>query len=93
MPWRNTVEEDEDFSSEDDGRENPDEVDADVDMDEPELVPCPHCGRHIVEDAEQCPKCGQYISVEDSPRARPVTWWVFAAVVVIAIVAIGLRWL
>lgn len=35
--------------------------------DEPETVPCPYCRREIVEDAERCPYCENYISAEDAP--------------------------
>ncbi len=38
------------------------------DDDGPATVPCPYCRADILEDAEQCPKCGEYISQEDAPR-------------------------
>lgn len=37
------------------------------DDDGPATVPCPHCRAEILEDAEQCPKCGEFISKEDMP--------------------------
>jgi len=38
--------------------------------DERAVVPCPHCRAEIDEEAEQCPKCGMFISKEDCARAR-----------------------
>ena len=48
--------------------------DGDDDLDE--TVPCPHCRADVYEDAERCPRCGKYLSREDSPRRHP--WWVVA---------------
>ena len=79
-----------------------DEYDAerDYDPDDPEtypaglyadddraLVPCPHCRAEIDEESEQCPKCGMYISKEDSPasgRGKPVVWIVLMALALLA---------
>lgn len=54
--------------------DDPDEDDAgdwgaedDYGDDGPATVACPYCRAEILEDAEQCPKCGQYISKEDMP--------------------------
>ena len=63
--------------------EDPDESDQD-DSDEPALVPCPYCRQEISEDAERCPHCGSYVSVEDAPRPRP--WFVVGVVVLVAVV-------
>ncbi|MBN9523389.1 zinc-ribbon domain-containing protein [bacterium] len=41
------------------------------DDDDAETVPCPHCGAEVYEGAEQCPRCGKYLSAEDRPSARP----------------------
>jgi hypothetical protein len=41
------------------------------DDDEAETVPCPHCGAEVYENAEQCPRCGKYLSAEDRPPTRP----------------------
>ena len=63
----------------DDSDEDRDAWDEGEDDDDT-LMPCPHCGRMIYDDAEQCPKCGKYVSREDAPRSRP--WWVVAGVLV-----------
>ncbi|MCE9566263.1 MAG: zinc ribbon domain-containing protein [Planctomycetes bacterium] len=58
------------------------------DDDGPPTVLCPHCRAEILEDSEQCPKCGEYISKEDAPSngMSGVAW----AVVLLMILAIVL---
>lgn len=42
-------------------------------------VPCPYCGREILEDSPRCPHCERYVSQEDAPRpAKP--WWLIVGV-------------
>ena len=41
-----------------------------------ELVPCPHCGLEIYEEALQCPHCGDYVVHRSSIWAQRPTWWV-----------------
>ncbi len=45
------------------------------------MVPCPYCRAEIVEDAERCPHCENYISAEDAPP-EPRSWFVRAMMVV-----------
>lgn len=45
------------------------DLDGNRDSDEPDLVPCPHCGREISELAPQCPHCGDWI-VQDAGAGR-----------------------
>jgi predicted nucleic acid-binding Zn ribbon protein len=65
------------------------------DDDGPPTVPCPHCGADILEDSEQCPKCGSYVSKEDAPAGsgKSAAWWVLVllalAVVLMWIVGVG----
>lgn len=71
MPWKDD-DEDDDFDTEDEdyGSEEDDDL----------TVPCPHCGRAIVEDIATCPYCQNYLSREDSPaRSRP-RWVLWTAV-------------
>jgi hypothetical protein len=44
------------------------------DDDEPELVPCPHCGQEVSELAQQCPHCGDWIiaGAGGDSRRRPL---------------------
>jgi hypothetical protein len=44
--------------------------------DERAVVPCPHCRAEIDEEAEQCPKCGMYVSEEDAPRQGKSAVWI-----------------
>jgi hypothetical protein len=40
-------------------------------------IPCPHCGREILEESERCPHCERYLSKEDAPAERKPLWiWV-----------------
>ena len=57
--------------------------------DDPELptVPCPYCGAEMLEDAEQCPRCGKYISREDVPaQPRSGIWIVLVILALFAVV-------
>jgi hypothetical protein len=76
-----------------DDPENPDESDMDEDDEEgPDVVECPYCRAEILEDAERCPRCGNFISEEDAPRRKPA-WLVLSAVVlVVAIVVTWVLW-
>jgi uncharacterized paraquat-inducible protein A len=81
---------------EDDEDDEVDDVDApdardrdDSDEDEPDTVTCPKCGRDVSELAEQCPRCGTYLSQEDSPRTNFPAWVIVTAVVLLAAIAFG----
>ncbi len=50
---------------------------------------CPHCRNLIFEEAEQCPHCGMYLTVEDSPSSQPL-WIVVGAVLLL--ITIVLFW-
>ncbi len=62
------------------------------DEDEP-TVPCPHCRAEVLEDAQYCGKCENYISKEDAPREPRSRFWVvmmlFALLAALAWVAGG----
>jgi endogenous inhibitor of DNA gyrase (YacG/DUF329 family) len=55
--------------------EDPDESEQDVD-DDGETVPCPFCKKPIHEDADICPRCGNYVGGTDAPRHVPMFVWV-----------------
>ena len=40
----------------------------------PPTVPCPYCRAEIIEDSEQCPRCGNYLTGEDAPSRRGGAW-------------------
>lgn len=58
------------------------EYDDDLDDDDSdaETVTCPYCQASVYEDAEQCPRCGNYISEEDS-SPRPPRWIVVGVII------------
>ena len=63
------------------------------DDDGPATVACPHCRAEILEEAEQCPKCGEYLSREDTPATAgwSPAWWVLVllALAAAALMAVG----
>ena len=55
--------------------DDPSDDDSFVDEDEPALGPCPECSAQMLEDLEQCPTCGQYVSFSTSPwEGKSVGW-------------------
>ena len=65
--------------------------DDDYDDDDIPTVPCRHCREEILEDAEQCPRCGMYQSDEDSPsEPKSRTWIVMMALALLAAVIMTL---
>jgi hypothetical protein len=48
-------------------------------------VPCPYCRREILEEANRCPYCENYISAEDSPPARKSVFWIVLMVLALAV--------
>jgi len=82
----------------DDYEDDPNEPDLD-DADEDdgdeyaETIRCPHCKREVYEGAEQCPKCGEYLTDEESPRTGHPRWVIVTAVVMLAAFLYSLvRW-
>ena len=68
-----------------DDRMDEDEGPLESDLREPgeedgtELTPCPSCGEPIYEDAERCPRCGQYVLPQ--PAAGGRGRWLWAAAI------------
>lgn len=75
-----------------DDRELPDERDVDED-DEPAIVPCPYCGKGMLEESEVCPHCRNYISREDAPPQRRRPLLIVVIVLLLVGVLSGLVWL
>ncbi|VTR92288.1 unnamed protein product [Gemmata massiliana] len=55
------------------------------------FIPCPYCRAEIDDESEQCPKCGMFISREDTPsdRKSPV-WIVLMVLALLAVMAMAL---
>lgn len=67
-----------------------DEFDEDDD-DSAETMPCPYCLAAVYDDAERCPRCGQYLSREDAPR-RPSPLVAVGVAICLVIVARWIFW-
>ena len=88
-----TERDDDSLDEEYDDREDLAEADQDSD-DDPETIACPFCGRELVEEAEVCPKCGNFLGGSDdnvTTRSHP-RWVIVTAIVVLAAIASGLTW-
>ena len=81
-PYRDDEDEDDDSWDGD--------ADAGDDADDEPTVPCPYCGRQMLEDSPRCPSCERYISAEDSAQPRKPLWVIATALVCLAI---ALWWL
>ena len=77
MPRRTTFEEPPD--DEEDEYLHPDDIEYDPEFDDNEAeftkgdspeVPCPHCGKTIMEDHQRCPHCESFITKEDAPAEK-----------------------
>ena len=73
---------DEDDREDDDGDsvdEDPLQSDQDPDEsdDAEETIVCPFCKRRVHEDADVCPRCGNFIGGDDAPHPRvPMFVWI-----------------
>jgi hypothetical protein len=53
-------------------------------------IPCPHCRTEIDEDSPQCPRCGYYLSTEDTAlpgEPKSLLWMVLMALALAAAVS------
>ncbi len=53
------------------------------------LIPCPHCRAEIDEESEQCPKCGMYLTREETPprEGKSAVWIVLMVLALLAALA------
>ncbi len=65
---------------------------ADPDDQVGEVVPCPHCGLDIFEDAEQCPHCGDYVVHGSSNWDGRPTWWIVLGLLGVLATLFALIW-
>ena len=78
----------------DDDNDWPDEADIDTDSadidsgasaddaDDDEV--CPSCGAAVYPDADQCPRCGHYLTHDQA--TRPAKWVIVAVIVCLAVI-------
>lgn len=63
---------------------------GDDDEEEPTIL-CPYCRAEVWEEASQCPKCGEYLSLEDRQARhewRP-RWIVLTAALLLLLILLG----
>jgi uncharacterized paraquat-inducible protein A len=63
----------------------PDELDDDSS----ETVSCRKCGAEVYEDAEKCPRCGEYITAGSQLWSNRSWWWVLLGALGIAAVVLS----
>jgi hypothetical protein len=84
------AEDDDDWDDDSNAFDNADnEWDGDDDSGDEPTVPCPFCGRELLEDSPWCPTCDRYITEEELRRADRPVWVIVTAV---ACLAIALWW-
>ena len=67
-----------------------DDVLYDDDLDDPDNYSdvCPNCDASIYDDADYCPRCGEFIPLDTSPFAgRPAIWTVLGIIGIAAVIA------
>jgi hypothetical protein len=72
--------------------EEDDVVDYGDDDDEEPTILCPHCRAEIWEEAQQCPECGEYLSLEDRQALHEwqPRWIVITAMLLLLLIALSL---
>jgi hypothetical protein len=91
-PWNSPFgpeADDEDGLEDPEGPQPIDLPDSDAD-DEYDVVPCPHCGREILELTERCPHCGDWIVAGGGSRSRRHPLWIVIAIVLVALLLLWL---
>lgn len=68
--------------------DDPDESDQDAGDEAVQTLPCPRCGGEIYEDADRCPRCGEYVVA--GQRASGSLWRIVAAVMALLAVLLWL---
>lgn len=74
-----------DFEDDDD-RDDPLPEDMDDDDDSLPMMSCPHCRASIVEDTQQCPHCGDWITARETGSKRNLILYI-AVALMLALVA------
>lgn len=76
---------------EDESNQWDDENDYGDDDEEEPTILCPYCRAEVWEEASQCPKCGEYLSLEDRQGGhqwRP-RWIVLTAAMLLLLILLG----
>ena len=65
--------------------------DPDDELDDESTVPCPFCKKPLHEDADICPRCGNFVGAANAPRRVPLIVWIGAALALLSALAWFLR--
>ncbi|MCB9857464.1 MAG: hypothetical protein H6818_17420 [Phycisphaerales bacterium] len=69
----------------------PQDIDAGYD-DDLEEMECPSCGARVVEDAQKCPACGDWITPVEPRGAFSKKWWLAIAVLLMLYAMVRFIW-
>ena len=83
---------DADYEDDDNDFDAPEAFDRDDGEEDDDTVECVQCGREISAMAEQCPRCGTYVSEEDAPTRSIPKWAVITAAVLLAGMLLTMLW-
>ena len=61
----------------------------DDDWDDDGYIPCPHCGKTMLEDADYCPSCERWITDGVTNKTRSPLWVVIVAAVLLGLILIS----
>lgn len=53
-------------------------------------IECPYCNSEIIEDAQRCPNCENYLSREDDAGTPKLTWIVITAAFCLVLISMSL---
>lgn len=70
--------------------EYPDDYDSDDDWEESDVVPCPHCGADVFDDAMRCAVCGEYVTRRSNAWQGKSWWWILLGMLGIAATVLAL---
>lgn len=78
------------YGYEEEAYDDADDSDYFDENEEPAQLPCPECGKLILEDCSQCPYCGQYIVFDRSLFSGRPAWLAGTVKLIIVLLILAL---